>query len=111
MKRYAIYCLLFVCIVLQSLAQSAMGQNLVNHEDYEHNSYQEAIKKYKTAVAHHPDDGVVLFRLADSYRKLGQMHEAERWFEQAVKYSDDSRAWLYYAQALLCNRKYAQAKL
>jgi outer membrane protein OmpA-like peptidoglycan-associated protein len=110
MKRYPIYMLLALLFALQTLPLLVNGQSTVGNEEYDHHSYQEAIRKYKIAVAKNPDDGELLFRLADSYRRLGQMREAERWFEQTLQHSDNSRAHLYYAQALLSNRKYAAAK-
>jgi outer membrane protein OmpA-like peptidoglycan-associated protein/tetratricopeptide (TPR) repeat protein len=95
---------------LLCLGGRAQAQTTGAHDEYLHHSYQEAIRKYKAQVDKHPDDGELLFNLADSYRRNGQMKEAENWFAQALQHSDDSRAHLYYAQVLLSNRKYAQAK-
>ncbi len=97
-------------LLLSWMGQTVKSQQILQHDEYLHHSYQEAIRKYKNQVAQHPDDGKLLFNLADSYRLNGELKQAEIWFAQAILHSDDSRAQLYYAQILLSNRKYADAE-
>jgi outer membrane protein OmpA-like peptidoglycan-associated protein len=110
MKRHQLVWFALLLMGLQQGSFRLQAQSTEGHDAYLHHSYQEAIRKYRAQVDKHPDDGLLLFNLADSYRLNGQMKEAENWFAQALQHSDDSRARLYYAQVLLCNRKYADAK-
>lgn len=102
---------LISCLIMAVLVPIWMpAQRIAGDDEYLHHSYQEAIRKYRAQVERHADDGDLLFHLANSYRLNAQMKEAERWFELAIDHSDDSRAYLYYAQVLLCNRKYEKAQ-
>jgi outer membrane protein OmpA-like peptidoglycan-associated protein len=110
MKTQSLIRIFFIACCMYWMPQLLPAQRLDVHEDYVHHSYQEAIRKYRAQVDKNPTDGELLFNLANSYRLNGEMKEAENWFAQALQHTDDSRAYLYYAQVLLCNRKYAAAK-
>lgn len=102
---------LILSLVMAALVPICLpAQRIAGDDEYLHHSYQEAIRKYRAQVERHADDGQLLFNLANSYRLNAQLKEAERWFELALAHTDDSRAYLYYAQVLLSNRKYAQAQ-
>src|SRR5687768_13460568 len=85
MKPISLIIMLILAGCLIGWPQFSAAQRADVHDDYLHHSYQEAIRRYKAQVDKHPDDGELLFNLANSYRLNGEMKEAENWFAQALQ--------------------------
>ncbi|MEM0999903.1 MAG: OmpA family protein [Bacteroidota bacterium] len=77
---------------------------------YDHHSYQEAIRKYRSILKKNPEDGEALFNLANSYRLNGDYVNAQIWYAQAVEHSTKNTVGLHYAQVLFSNGAYGLAE-
>ena len=79
---------------------------------YFHNfEYKSAIKLYSKLVKKGKADDEVKIRLAESYLKINDPLNAEKWFEQVIN-SDQitPQHQIQYAHTLLSNGKYQQAR-
>lgn len=80
---------------------------------YEAGEYREAIDLLKSAYDFESDKDKktdILFKLGDCCRRLGDAGKAEMWFKKAIdKNYQDPVVYLYYADALKMNEKYAEA--
>jgi peptidoglycan-associated lipoprotein len=77
------------------------------YEDY---AFADAIKKYEAVLAkkYNPD---AMIKLADCYRQTNNSAKAEQWYKEVVKLPDALPEYkLFYAEALMENGKYADAK-
>ncbi len=78
---------------------------------YERYEYYQALRFYlKVADKKHPD-GKIAERIADCYRQINEYTDAEDWYEKAVINPKISKiSHYYYAEVLLRNQKFEQAK-
>ncbi len=51
-----------------------------------------------------------MIKIANAYRLTGDYYNAERWYAQVVESSGEAIHKLHYAQALMANQKYQEAK-
>ena len=105
--RKKVFLLLITTLLLA--AEFAVGQLYTASNAYNSLHLKEAIKKYKKVIKKDETNGEALFNIANCYRLSGEFSEAEKWFERAAAYYDDSRAKLFYAQMLMANEKYEVA--
>ncbi len=97
-----------------SMSSQATSQNLLSkaNNQYELKAYIYAIPNYLAIIQKDSDEPQALSNLADSYRMLNKMDEAEKWYSKAVKYAGiDPIHFLYYGKVLMTQGKYADAKL
>ncbi len=75
--------LVFVCV---SFAGSyLLGQSIKKADKlFELYEYEEAIKAYYSVLGKEPDNVDALANLAECYRMINQMYEAEQWYEKAI---------------------------
>lgn len=107
MKSYSIILLLLAFLFINNKANA---QKVVAETHYKHYSYQDAIAEYKKILRTDRHNGEALYNMANAYRLNGKTVEAEQWFAKAVIYNPEPLAKLYYAQALMSNKKYKQAR-
>jgi outer membrane protein OmpA-like peptidoglycan-associated protein/tetratricopeptide (TPR) repeat protein len=78
---------------------------------YEQMAYSKAIPKYLAALKKDSMNAAIGLKLADCYRLTHNSGQAERWYSKAVKSSSFKPIdKFYYAQALMSNGKYAEAR-
>lgn len=109
---HVLVALLSVLIAAVSQAQSGAGAH-VHAGDmwYKQMAYAKAIPEYNVAAEMGAVNEHVTKRLADSYMRIGDTENAERWYAQVVKFLNREPRDLYnYAQALKGNGKYAAAE-
>ncbi len=74
-------------------------------------AYKKAIPKYVAALKKDSMNPEIGLKLADCYRLTNNSLQAERWYSKAVKAgSGKSIHKFYYAQSLMSNGKYAEAR-
>jgi tetratricopeptide (TPR) repeat protein len=77
---------------------------------YDHGQYQDAIAKLRSLG--HDDHADVANLIGYSHRKLGNMAEAKRWYEAALKADPNHvRTWQYYGLWQLETRNYSRAEM
>ncbi|HKR07281.1 MAG TPA: OmpA family protein [Bacteroidia bacterium] len=77
------------------------------YDDY---AFADAIKNYEAVLEkkYNPD---AIIKLADCYRQTNNSLKAEQWYSEVVKLPNTLPEYkLYYAEALMENTKYAEAK-
>ena len=74
-------------------------------------AYAEAIDQYQKALLKQPDNAKALRGIADCYRMTNNTEMSELYYSKVVKLADVTAAdKLHYAQALMYNAKYEEAK-
>ena len=97
-----------------SLSSQAVGQNLLSkaNKQYELRAYTFAVANYLKVLQKEPNEPQALARLADSYRMLNRMKEAESYFAKAVQVAGiDPDHFLHYGKVLMALGKYEDAKV
>ncbi|GAB4396480.1 MAG: OmpA family protein [Microscillaceae bacterium] len=90
-------------------AQSKLEQANAAYDKFH---YAEAIPLYEAVLRDEPRNGEAEEKLADSYRRIGNSREAEKWYAKVVQQPKASlESKLYYAQALAMNGNYEEARL
>ena len=82
-------------------------------EFFQAGGFYEALNLYKDNLVLLPKEDLpaYLFRVAECYRKTGRPRQAELWYQKAIlRECSNPKAFLYYANALLSNENYDQAK-
>lgn len=82
-------------------------------EYYETGSYHAALPLYKENLVTVPknDLGDYLYKVAECYRRTGDPRQAVIWYQKALmRECKEPLAGLYYAQALLMNERYDEAR-
>ncbi len=97
--------------LLIQLAFSQKTQLQKADELYNRLAYSDAINEYENLLKKHPDFVAAKIKLADCYRLTGRSDKAEQWYSQIVKTKEAKPIHkYYYAQALMNNGKYKEAK-
>ncbi len=112
MQKSASFLLLSLALVfalpLQAQFRTAMR---TADKEYELHAYNLAVASYQQALSSRPDDYDALSRIADSYRMLNQMTQANQYYTQAVR---DKKATaqvkLQHAHVLKALGRYDEAK-
>ncbi len=98
------------------ISAAAYGQNnspLVKAEKlHKAFAYSEAIDEYQKVLVKEPDNATALRGIADCYRKTNNTEKTELYFAKIIKLADATPMdKFYYAQALMYNEKYTEAKI
>lgn len=81
------------------------------NELYEQFSYPKAIEVYQKILEKDKDNAEAMEKLAHCHRLTSNSRKAEFWYKKAIKTNKKKHILtLYYAQALMSNRKYDEAK-
>ena len=108
MKRIATCCLLIVFFATSAFAQKSKLERA--NKEFERYNYAVAIQMYKE-ILDKTDVSEAKINLAESYRKIDNMAEAEYWYGQIVHLPEAKPIYsLYYGQALQANGKCDLAK-
>jgi cell division septation protein DedD len=100
---------LLLSMTLPLLAQFRSRMRTANKQ-YDLHAYNQAVDSYLEAIQYRPNDEMALRRLADSYRKLGDIQEANRYYERAIQNNPDPSAYLEHAHVLKMLGRYDEAK-
>ena len=103
--------ILLICLCFQSdvFAQ----KSLLKKADAAFNNFQynESLDLYKTVLKKNSTNAEAMIRIADCYRILNKAKQAEFYYDKALKTGDFEPIHIYYyAESLLKNKKYGQAK-
>ncbi len=108
MKKITTCCLLFILFSTALMAQKAKLERA--NKEFERFNYALAIPLYQEILEKN-DVSEAKINLAESYRKMNNMGEAEYWYGQIVYLPEAQPVYsLYYAQALQANGKCDLAK-
>lgn len=105
--------LFLLAIILNSCAITAQFRSDLRkaNKEYELHAFNSAVKSYLEALNRRPDDVEALSKIADSYRHLNQMEEAEKYYARAVAQRDvEPIHKLEYGHVLKALGKYDEAK-
>lgn len=114
MKRIAHKAIIFFFIgFLSSVQLSAQSSKLKKADEmYEHFAYMEAIELYEELIIEGENSDHITKRLADCYRLVDNIEQAEYWYSLVVEMPDaEPITYYHYAQALKSNEKYEQSAL
>ena len=108
--KFSLYTLLLIA-TLAFLASCSNGYIKSGDKEYENLSYTKAISKYEKALNGQPDNLDVKLKLASAHRQLNQSEQAERYYREVADSIDlPMEDRLNYAQTLMKNNKYDEAK-
>lgn len=78
---------------------------------FERYEYFNALKIYKRLAEKSNPDGLIVERVADCYRLMGDYNNAEEWYGKTIGYAEiEPIDHFYYAEILLRNKKFTEAK-
>jgi hypothetical protein len=81
------------------------------NKQYELYAFNTAIKSYLKVLERQPNNAEALGKLADCYRHLNRLEEAEKWYEKATRQKEvDELYYFQYGQTLKGLGKYDQAR-
>ena len=85
------------------MSSQVFGQNLLSkaNKQYELKAYIYAIPNYLLVLQKDSDEPQALSNLADCYRMLNKMDEAEKWYSKAVKYAGIDPIHFLYQRRIL----------
>jgi outer membrane protein OmpA-like peptidoglycan-associated protein/tetratricopeptide (TPR) repeat protein len=102
---------LFLSFLLAGTAVFAQtGLMKTANKEYANLSYSNAIEIYEKVLRKYPDVTEAKEKLADSYRRIRDSKNAERVYAMVVQVSPKPEHYLYYAQTLAANGKYAESR-
>lgn len=107
--RYLLYTLLGLSLTLSSTAQVSLeieqGDKAFNEQNF-----QEALYFYESANDLSPNSPAITRKIAQTYRRVGQMSISAEWFRKTIEFgSTDALDMLYYAEALKSLAQYDEA--
>jgi len=106
-----ILCFTLLLFVNSSLFAQFRGDLRKANKEYELHAYNLAIKSFREALDRRPEDVEALSKIADSYRHLNQLEEAEKYYVRAVSKKDvEPMRKLEYAHVLKSLGKYDEAR-
>jgi outer membrane protein OmpA-like peptidoglycan-associated protein/tetratricopeptide (TPR) repeat protein len=105
--RYLLFILLISQASLSSFAQSMTIRNA--DKQYANMHYADAADIYEQAIGHGEGSNSVYLKLADSYFKIKDTKNAEKYYAKVTDAFDEDKLY-QYAQSLLQNGKYDEAK-
>lgn len=119
MKYSKIYLLVFL-LILTTAWKSARPDDpsrklerakLKAERSYYSLSYAKSIKRYKKVLALKPNETEATLRIADSYRRVNDLENASKWYQEADKEGvlTDKEDQLNYAQVLSSLGEYEEA--
>jgi tetratricopeptide (TPR) repeat protein/cell division septation protein DedD len=110
MKFFQRLTLTLILLLLTTLAWSQSSIKKANKQ-YELYAFNTAIKSYLKVLERQPNNADALGRLADCYRHLNRLEEAEKWYEKVVRQKGFDEIYLFqYGQTLKGLGKYDQAR-
>lgn len=100
-------------LILLLMATMVWSQSSIKkaNKQYELYAFNTAIKSYLKVLERQPNNAEALGKLADCYRHLNRLQEAEKWYEKAVRQKGvDELYFFQYGEVLKGLGKYDQAR-
>lgn len=99
----------FLIATQLSFAQSS-GELDKGDKHYDQFDFQEALYFYEIANDQYPNSPSIMRRIADTYRKMGDLALSTEWYRRTLE-ADSSNAddMIHYAEALKCIKEYEAA--
>lgn len=111
MKKYILAAFLLFGVTGSVCAQEQFAGKGQADRLFERYQYNESLQIYLNVYDQHPDDIKVIERIADCYRLVNKYDESETWYGRAAgKPKARPVDNFYYAEALLRNQKFPEAK-
>lgn len=97
-----------VLVVLACIFVGQMQAQRKANKEYELKAFARAIQSYLRYINQNPSNGEAMAKLADCYRHLNEIEEAEEWYERAFSAPQtvDPIHYLYYGKVLMSAEKY-----
>ena len=100
----------FIIYLITGFTINVFAQQGKADRYFEELAYSKAIKYYKKAYKKDIENQLIVKRLAESYRLIQNLDEAEIWYAKLVDFADpDPFDIYYYAQVLKSLRNYEEA--
>jgi outer membrane protein OmpA-like peptidoglycan-associated protein len=100
-----------MALVKQTSAQEQLSLKQQADKLYDRYEYFKSLNLYLKLADRRNVDIKVIERIADCYRNINQYEEAETWFSKALADAKaDKTDYFYYAEVLLRDQKFDQAK-
>ncbi len=98
----------FLLLILMCLLVGQVQAQRKADKEYELKAFSRAIQSYLRYINQNPADGEAMAKLADCYRHLNEIEEAEEWYERAFSAPQtvDPIHYLYYGKVLMSAEKY-----
>lgn len=113
MKNINSHFLIYILgVAIITISSCTNGYIKSGDKEYANYSYSKAISKYEKALKGQPDNLEVKLKLADSYRQINKSEMAEKYYGEIADSTglpDESN--LHFAQVLMKNNKYEEAKV
>lgn len=110
MRRFTLLCLLTMLLVKYAGAQEQLSLRQQADNLYDRYEYYKCLDLYLKLAKTKPDEWL-LERIADCYLSIHDYDNAEKWYAQSTSAPDAGHfCHLYYAEVLLRNKKFEQAK-
>ncbi len=95
-------------VVLLCMTATSMNAQRRADKEYELKAFSRAVQSYLRYINENPASGSSMANLADCYRHLNEMEEAEQWYERAFSAPQqiDPIHYLYYGEVLMAVGKY-----
>lgn len=106
MKKYILFFIAYLFLTSHVDAQLRAG-----NKRYDRMAYATAIKKYERVVKKNDSSVEGWNKLGDCYRFIGDYSNAERAYAKIINGPVQPEVYLYYAEALMQNEKYTEAKV
>ena len=111
MKKLTAICLLLLALATVAGAQEQPGIKQQADNAYDRYEYYKSLNLYLQIADKKKVAIQVIERVADCYRNMNMYADAETWYEKAVADPKANKtAHFYYAEILLRNGKFSQAK-
>lgn len=102
---------LLLALMAISIIGCTNGRIKTGDKMYDNLSYTKAVEKYEKALKSRPDDTDLKLKLASAHRNLNNSEQAEMYYRQvADSIGLQGEDQVYFAQALMKNNKYEEAK-
>lgn len=111
MKKIAALLLLVISLIAGVKAQEQPDTRQLAENLFQRYEYFNALKIYKRLAEKSNPDWLIVQRVADCYRLMGDYNNAEEWYAKVIGYEEsESINHFYYAEVLLRNKKFGDAK-
>ncbi|GAA4089555.1 OmpA family protein [Mucilaginibacter panaciglaebae] len=111
MKKIAASLLLTISLITGIKAQEQPDTRQLADNLFERYEYFNALKIYQRLAEKSNVDGLIIERVADCYRLMGDYNKAEEWYAKAITYGEAQPIdHFYYAEILLRNKKFKEAR-
>lgn len=106
-----IFLLAALCLLVAHSGYSQSGPELDKGDKaFDNFDFQEALYFYEVALESNPQDPSITRRIANTYRRMGQLATSAEWYKKTISYDASiAEDMLFYAEALKNLKEYDEA--